>query len=232
MLHFEIFPLFLKKTMIICKLPRKKDMQSLKEKVLKDVCLKQYSDLVNKIAKVEYRAIAASYLIEFDELVNIGYQTIDLLQNEKTFSSFNESYLSTAIKWAIRNELRNRYRWYGVKRQKPVLSDSDRVEINESIYKTILSTDDLSDGEKTFEIRDDKKTPEENFEFSALSSSIKSAMMTLSRRERELIESKFFKEKKLHELSSEFSISPSRISRIIKQGLDKIKEELIKNEVI
>ena len=57
-------------------------------------------------------------------------------------------------------------------------------------------------------------------------------MMTLPKREKELIESKFFKEKKLHELSDEFSISPSRISRIIKGGLDKIKDELIKSEVV
>ena len=47
-----------------------------------------------------------------------------------------------------------------------------------------------------------------------------------------LIECKFFKDKKLHELSDEFSISPSRISRIIKQGLDKIKDELVKSEII
>ena len=54
----------------------------------------------------------------------------------------------------------------------------------------------------------------------------------LPQRERDLIESKFFKDKKLHELSDEFSISPSRISRIIKQGLDKIKDELIKSEAV
>jgi len=55
---------------------------------------------------------------------------------------------------------------------------------------------------------------------------------TLPKRERELVESKFFKEKKLQELSDEFMISPSRISRIIKSGLDKIKDELIKSEVL
>ena len=64
-----------------------------------------------------------------------------------------------------------------------------------------------------------------------MSATIKSAVMTLPRRERELIESKFFKEKKLHELSDEFAISPSRISRIIKSGLDKVKDELLKSEV-
>ena len=90
----------------------------------------------------------------------------------------------------------------------------------------------MCDSERTFEIKDIRKNPEENCEFHMLSQTIKNAMMTLPKRERELIESKFFKEKKLHELSDEFSISPSRISRIIKSGLDKIKDELLKGEVI
>ena len=76
------------------------------------------------------------------------------------------------------------------------------------------------------------KNPEENCEFSMLSNSLRAAVMTLPRRERELIESKFYSEKKLHELSDEFSISPSRISRIIKSGLDKVREELLKSEVV
>ena len=97
---------------------------------------------------------------------------------------------------------------------------------------SILSTDEMFDSERAFEIKDARKTPEENCEFAMLYNSVKSAVMTLPKRERELIESKFFKEKKLHELSDEFSISPSRISRIIKSGLDKVKDELIKSEVI
>jgi len=206
-------------------------MQNLKEKVLKDVNLRQYSELINKIAKVEYRALGTQYLVEFDELVNIGFQTIDILRAQKNFDTFNESYLSTAIKWAIRNELRNRYRWYGV-RQNKSLTEAENNELREAIYKTILSTDEMFDSERTFEIKDARKNPEECCEFSMLSTSIKNAVMTLPKRERDLIESKFFKEKKLHELSDEFSISPSRISRIIKSGLDKIKDELIKSEVV
>ncbi len=206
-------------------------MQNVKEKVLKDISLRQYSDLINKIAKVEYRSMGVQYLVEFDELVNIGFQTINVLLSDSDFESYNESYLSTAIKWAIRNELRNRYKWYGV-RQNRSLSEEENNELREAIYKTILSTDELYDSERTFEVKDIRKNPEENCEFSMLSSGIKEAVKTLPKRERELIESKFFKEKKLHELSDEFLISPSRISRIIKSGLDKIKDELIKNEVI
>ena len=209
-------------------------MQNTKEQVQKNIYLKKYSDLINKIAKVEYRSMGAQHLIDYEELVNLGFQTINILCEQKDFHAYNESYLSTAIKWAIRNELRNRYRWYGVKYNttKVTLSENEQNELKEAICKSILSTDEMYDSEKTFEVRDLRKTPEENCEFSMLSSSLKTAVMTLPKRERELIESKFFKEKKLHEISDEFCISQSRISRIIKSGLDKLKEELIKNEAI
>lgn len=206
-------------------------MQNTKEKVLKDVHLRKYSDLINKIAKVEYRSMGTQYLIEFDELINIGFQTINVLCAQDDFTTYNESYLSTAIKWAIRNELRNRYRWYGV-RQNRTITEDEHNELRDAIYKSILSTDEMYDSERTFEIKDIRKNPEENCEFSMLANSLKTAVMSLPRRERELIESKFYNEKKLHELSDEFSISPSRISRIIKSGLDKIKDELLKSDVI
>ena len=212
-------------------LSEEKNMLNLKEKVQKNANLRQYSDLINKIAKVEYRSMGTQYLIEFDELINIGLQTINILCSQEDFETYNESYLSTAIKWAIRNELRNRYRWYGV-RQNSNLSEADHNELKDAIYKTILSTDEMYDSEKTFEVKDIRKTPEETCEFSMLANTIKTAVASLPRRERELIESKFYSEKKLHELSDEFSISPSRISRIIKSGLDKIKDELIKSDVI
>lgn len=203
-------------------------MQNIKEKVTQNINLKKYSDLINRIVKIEYRTIGAQYLIDYEELVNIGFQTVNLLSSSADFAEMNESYISTAIKWAIRNELRSRYKWYGV-RQSASDDDDNSSDIS---YKSVLSTDELFDSDKTYEIKDIRKTPEENCEFSMLSSSIKSAVMTLPKRERDLIESKFFKEKKLHELSDEFSISPSRISRIIKAGLDKVKDELIKSEVI
>ena len=204
-------------------------MENVKEKVVQNINLKKYSDLINRIVKIEYRTIGAQYLIDYEELVNIGYQTVNLLSSSTGFQNMNESYISTAIKWAIRNELRSRYKWYGVRQNS---SEDDITASGDVSYKSILSTDELFDSDKTYEIKDIRKNPEENCEFSMLSSTIKHAVMTLPKRERELIESKFFKEKKLNELSEEFSISPSRISRIIKAGLDKVKEELRRSEVI
>lgn len=206
-------------------------MENIRQKIEKNVKLRSYLELINKIAKVEYKSISSQHLIEFDELVNIGIQTVDILSSRENEEEYNESYLSTAIKWAIRNELRRRYRWRGV-RQNVKDSEAQANDIREAIYKTILSTDEMFDSDKPYEVRDSKKTPEESYEFEQISQAIKKAISTLPRRERELIESKFFKEKKLHELSDEFSISSSRISRIIKSGLDKIKDELIKSDVV
>ena len=41
---------------------------------------------------------------------------------------------------------------------------------------------------------------------------------------------KYFYDRKLKDISDEFNISQSRISRIIQNGLDKIKKELLKQE--
>jgi len=207
-------------------------MMSFKTTIEKNIRLRQYLDLINKIVKVEYKSMGASHLVEFDELINIGIQTVDILIGDNNEQEYNESYLATAIKWAIRNELRRRYRWHGVKTGAKPKTDADKAEIREAIYKTILSTDEMFESEKPFEVKDSRKTPEENVEFSQMSDAIKEAITHLPKREKELIESKFFKDKKLQELSDEFMISPSRISRIIKSGLDKIKDELVRSEAV
>ena len=206
-------------------------MNNLKEDIKQNARLRSYLELVNKIAKVEYKSLNSAHLIEFEELVNIGIHTVDTLTTGKNSDQYNDSYLSTAIKWAIRNEMRRRYRWHGVKNEVN-LDESSNTELREVIYKTILSTDEMMDADKPVEVRDEKKTPEENAEFLQLSCAIKEAISKLSKREKDLIEAKFFNAKKLQDLSEEYEISPSRISRIIRAGLDKIKAELIKNEIV
>ena len=60
----------------------------------------------------------------------------------------------------------------------------------------------------------------------------KEAIKKLPQREKDLNEAKFFQEKKLRELSEDFNISPSRISRIIQSGLIKIRKDLEENHII
>ena len=154
---------------------------------------------------------------------------------------YNSTYLSTAIKWAIRNEVRRRYKWYTLKNKssdEPEFDENgdilqhDPVEIRAEVYKNILSIDELQDAEVPTQIKSDDKNPEENIVFGELKQGILESMQKLPPREKEFIEYKFFKDKKLREIADEFNISQSRISRIIQSGLDRIKKDLAKQGII
>lgn len=196
--------------------------------------IKDYMELIETLAKVEYKKLSSNHLMEFAELVNIGTQVVHKLCSNAKEDAYNKSYISTAIKWAIRNEVRRRYKWYVLKnkRDNSYFSDENPNAVREAVYKTILSIDEMAEGESPTQIKDHKKTPEEKVVFHELSESIKEAIKKLPARERELIECKFYNDKKLREISEEFNLSPSRISRIIQAGLNKIKKELVKQNLV
>ncbi len=195
------------------------------------VNLRDYKDLIEMIAKVEYQKFSVSHLIELPELINIGNHTLYILFKNNNPENFNNTYLSTAIKWAIRNEVRRRYKWYSLKNKKQTEEEYD-TNLREEVYKTILSIDEMQDAEVPTQIKSQDRNPEETIEFFELKKEIMESIKKLSERERELIEYKFFKEKKLREISEEFNISQSRISRIIQAGLDKIKKDLARQGII
>ena len=200
-----------------------------------NIKLKEYKELIEIIAKVEYQKFSNSHLIELPELINIGTHALYILFKNKEPEKYNNTYLSTAIKWAIRNEVRRRYKWYTLKNKKVSIdedAETNDAEMRADVYKNILSIDELQDAEIPTQIKSQDKTPEESIEFSELKEGILESMKKLPPRERELIEYKFFKEKKLREIAEEFNISQSRISRIIQTGLDRIKKDLAKQGII
>ena len=76
--------------------------------------IKQYVGIVQKIARVEHRRIP-NHMIEYEELVSIGIIAVQTLikgKSEEQLARYNDAYIGTAVKWAIRNELRHRYKWY------------------------------------------------------------------------------------------------------------------------
>ena len=122
--------------------------------------------------------------------------------------------------------MRSRYKWHVMKNQ-----DSLETEkVKDSVYKTILSIEEMADAENPTIIKDSSRTPDEKVEVMELKKRIAEAMKKLSQREQDLIEAKYMYDKKLKEISEEFNISQSRISRIIQNALDKIKKELLKQE--
>ncbi len=196
------------------------------------VNLRDYKNLIETIAKVEYQKFSLSHLVELPELINIGTHTLYILFKANPPEHYNNTYLSTAIKWAIRNEVRRRYKWYSLKNRRQNEKSDDTQELRCEVYKTILSIDEMQEAEIPTQIKAEDRTPDEAVEFSELKAEIVEAIKRLPKRERELIEYKFFKEKKLREIAEEFDISQSRISRIIQAGLDKVKKDLKRRGVI
>ena len=204
--------------------------------VKQNVNLKDYQNLIETICKIECQKLSAvSHLLDYVEMVNIGTQTLYLLFKHKSSESYNKAYLTTAIKWSIRNEVRRRYKWYLIRQRQETTSEDEPEDIDsvrEIMYKTVVSIDEMADTENPTIIRSRYSTPDETLELRQLKKAISGLMQNLPERERELIDQKFFKDKKLRELSDEYNISTSRISRIIQSGLNRIKKDLAKLELI
>ena len=204
-----------------------KDLESINKNREERTNLLQYKELVETISKVEYKKFSNLGLIELSEVISLSNYTVYyLITNSKNKELYNTAYLAKAIKWAIRNEMRRRYKWYVMKNQET----SEQEKIKDAVYKTILSIDEMADAENPTIIKDNHRTPEEKAEIVELKARICEVMKKLSQREQDLIEAKYFYDKKLKDISVEFNISQSRISRIIQNALEKIKKELLKQE--
>ena len=202
-----------------------KDLNAINKEREGRINLSRYTDLIETISRVEYNKFSHLGLIDLPEVINLANYTVYyLINNSKT--EFNDSYITKAIKWAIRNEMRRRYKWYVMKNQE----SSEQEKIKDAVYKTILSIDEMADADNPTIIKDNHRTPEEKAEIVELKNRICEAMKKLSQREQDLIEAKYFYDKKLKDISVEFNISQSRISRIIQNALEKIKKDLLKQE--
>ena len=117
--------------------------------------LQHYIDIVQKVARVEHRRIP-SHMVEYEELLSIGIIAIQVMIKNKTpeqLQKYNAAYIATAVRWAIRNELRIRYKWYSLKHKAEDEYDEDeavegmdmkQAKVREAIYETVLSIDSLA----------------------------------------------------------------------------------------
>jgi len=102
--------------------------------------------IVQKIAKLEQRRVP-NHMVEFEELVSIGIIAIQTMVKDKTeeqLARYNEAYIGTAVKWAIRNELRHRYKWYTLKHK----TGEEEEEITDSSYQTESEESSFDSGDE------------------------------------------------------------------------------------
>lgn len=212
--------------------------------------IRQYIGIVQKIARVEHRRIP-NHMIEYEELVSIGVIAIQTLVKDKTeeqLARYNEAYIGTAVRWAIRNELRHRYKWYTLKHKKEEQEDSyvtDSVEdssddmgftispakVREAVYETILSIDGLAaaatDNASPFDfIKDPSAMPDEKAEIVEMSRLVKQAIAKLPQKERTVVEYRFYRNMQAKDIATMVGLSPSRITRIVQFSLNQIREYL------
>ena len=210
--------------------------------------IKDYIDIIEKVARVEHKRIP-SHMVDYDELVSIGIIAIQVLIKDKTeeqLARYNNAYIATAVRWAIRNELRNRYKWYSLKHTNVDSNECDTGEdgsdntitpgkVREAIYETILSIDSLaaaaSDNDSPFDfIKDPAALPDEKAEISELGRVIREAIAKLPQKERTIIEYRFYRNMQVKEIAEQIGLSSSRITRIIQASLNTVREYLNKKE--
>ncbi len=213
--------------------------------------IKQYLGIVQKVARVEYKRIP-NHMIEYEELVSIGVIAVQTLVKGKTeeqLAKYNEAYIATAVKWAIRNELRHRYKWYTLKHknnEEGTVTDTFAAEedssddmgfsisptkVREAVYETILSIDGLAaaatDNASPFDfLKDTSALPDEQAEIVELSQLIKQAIAKLPQKERTVVEYRFYRNMQAKDIATMVGLSPSRITRIIQFSLNQIREYL------
>lgn len=210
--------------------------------------IKEYIEIVEKVAKIEQRRIP-SHMVDYEELVSIGIIAVQAMIKNKTpeqLEKYNSSYIGTAVRWAIRNELRNRYKWYSLKHTKSQSEDEDTgtgnsdIEVSpgkvrEAIYETILSIDSIaaasSDNDSPFDfIKDPHALPDEKAEISELGKAIREAIATLPQKDRLVVEYRFYRNMQVKEIAEQVGLSSSRITRIVQAALNHVREYLVKHE--
>ena len=209
-----------------------------------DSRLKEYIDIVQKVAKVEQRRIP-THMVEYEELVSIGIIAVQSMIKGKTdeeLERYNAAYIGTAVRWAIRNELRNRYKWYSLKHKKEdgdegaIEGEEDGLEVTpskvrEAVYETILSIDSLamanSDNDSPFDfVKDTKAMPDEAAEITEMGRMIKEAIATLPQKDRTIVEYRFYRNMQVKEIARQVGLSSSRITRIVQAALNTVREYL------
>lgn len=211
--------------------------------------IKDYIEIIEKVARVEQRRIP-SHMVEYEELVSIGIIALQAMIKDKTeeqLERYNNAYIATAVRWAIRNELRNRYKWYSLKHAKQegeeenTATDTEQdseispTKVREAIYETILSIDSIaaasSDNDSPFDfIKDPSALPDEKAEISELGKVIREAIATLPQKDRTIVEYRFYRNMQVKEIAHQVGLSSSRITRIVQASLNYVREYLKKRE--
>lgn len=209
----------------------------------KDVA--QFMPIVEMIARKEYGGKTGK-ILSYEELVNTGLiainKLIDVAKNSETVE-YNSSYIAQSVKWAMKDELRSRQSWYGVK--KVVALDKDSIDATgtkskqetgsareevktiddarRAVFEVIMSVDSMAE-DTGFSPADPNGVDEsDRLELLAMKNSLKKAISKLPENLRKVIELRFYHNASGNEVAEKLNVSPSRISHMIKEATKKLR---------
>ncbi len=210
--------------------------------------LKQYLPIIEMVVKKEYKTIP-SYLAEYSELINVGLLTVNKLLKEVTKSkkTYNSSYIAQAIKWAIKDELRVKYNWYGVKQTQGKNKDEDGDSLSQAAPREIVGGDPYHEVteeeavEKVFEtvlylddflvetVPKEQMSPDElaRLELLELKAAVKRAIDKLPAKHKKVLELRFYEGKRGNDIASWLGVTPSRVSHMIQDAIQKVRQILL-----
>lgn len=210
--------------------------------------LATFQPLVEMIARKEIQTKSKQF-ITYDELVNTGFIAVNkLIESAKhtNDTEFNSSYIAQSVKWAMKDEVRARQSWYGVKKVVPVAGTKEDKIAKEAeaekkadakgttqikslddarsvVYEVIMSVEGME--EDVGFTPADLSSPEhlERLELLEMKSSLKKAVSKLPDNLRKVIEMRFYKNMSGNEVAEKLAVTPSRISHMIKDATKKLK---------
>ena len=212
-----------------------------------DSVLKKYLPVIEMVVKKEYRTIPA-YLAEYSELINVGLITVNKLLGDvaKSKKTYNSSYIAQAVKWAIKDESRAKYNWYGVKQAKAKLNDDEDSspsnssdyadgpesdpsnitpeEATEKVFETILYLEDFQ--RETVSKEQMSSDELAKLELLELRDAIKRAIDKLPAKHKRVIELRFYEGKRGNDIATWLGVTPSRVSHMIQDAIEKVRQSL------
>lgn len=198
----------------------------------------KFMPIVEMIARKELHNRSNKF-ISYDELVNTGLIAINKLiesAKAKEDTEYNSSYIAQSVKWAMKDEVRSRQSWYGVKSKVPgdnsverELDPTETTEIKDlddarkAVFEVIMSVEGLEE-DLGFNPPDPNHQEHlERLELLSMKKSLRKSIDKLPENLREVIVLRFYENKSGNEVAEKLGVTPSRISHMIKEATKRLK---------
>lgn len=173
---------------------------------------------------------------DFRELVNVGLIKINSMISDakRKNETYNPSYVIQGVIWEIKGQnkkeavQRGEFKNYANRSEDDELRSYSLFDIQDAVFETVLSYEDAE-----FGVADTNTLePSEAIEVNEMKTAIREAIALLPDNYRQIIEMRFYKNMKGVEIADLLGLTPTRITRVIQDALDLVRERLLEKRLI